>query len=775
MRSARSPDMNSPRIEGSRKSRFRLLFWAALFSLLVGAIELGEPLEDFLRDLRNVARQHPASGEIVLVAIDDRSLDNVGKWPWSRRHHAALVNKLREAGAKNIFFDIDFSFSADPHGDEVFRKALAQGEKDVFLAARVVVDPNTGEQSDLIPIEPLRKEAELVNINIKYNYRGEIRRLPYRFEVAGMDISSMAAKLAGVPRGGGDYFPIDFAIDPRTVPIVSATDVLHGTPSALNITGKSVVVGTTSTRLGDIYPVPGHGVMAGVFLQVLGAETLLGGTPILLGWLMPLLLAFAITGGILCLGTRRFAAGYLAAATALFMLLPIVLEGQLIFAEIVPCVLFLLAASGLLGWSDFKRFYSARGSTNAISGLPNLNVLRQQSEGQKAALIVAKVHNYAEISSALSSQGEETLVRQIAHRLSLISIGSTLYQSDEGIFAWFTNDEISADPGEHLNAAHEIFRSPLLVLGSQVDTTITFGVDLRTNQPLAGRLGSALVAADKALREGLRWKQYDHSQSEDIAWRLSLLSQLDQAIDAGDLWIAFQPKMDLVTRKIIGAEALARWDHPEKGSINPIDFILAAEQSGRIGKLTDYVLERSIAAAAKVNRQGIPFNVAVNLSARLIDGMTLTAAVSRLLSQYGLSPKCLTLEITETAALAGGGKDLDILKDLRKLGVQLSIDDYGTGLSTLDYLKRIPATEIKIDKSFIEAIEKSRSDRLMVHSTIQLAHSLGQKVVAEGVERPETLEMLALMGCDIAQGYLIGRPVPLEELENCVSKQPRAA
>jgi EAL domain-containing protein (putative c-di-GMP-specific phosphodiesterase class I) len=315
----------------------------------------------------------------------------------------------------------------------------------------------------------------------------------------------------------------------------------------------------------------------------------------------------------------------------------------------------------------------------------------------------------------------------------------------------------------------------LLVLGSQVDTTITFGVDARTGQPLAARLGSALVAADQALREGTKWKSYDPSQSEDIAWKLSLLSQLDQAIDDGNIWIAFQPKMDVSTRSIIGAEALARWNHPEKGAINPIDFIPAAEQSGRIGKLTDYVLARSIEAAASLNRPGTYFTVAVNLSARLIDGTALAETVSRLLTQHNLPPTCLTLEITETAALAGYGKDLGILKELRNIGVQLSIDDYGTGLSTLDYMKRIPATEIKIDKSFIEAIEKSRSDRLMVHSTIQLAHSLGQKVVAEGVERPETLEMLALMGCDIAQGYLIGHPLPLEEFHKLLTKRQRAA
>ncbi|HEV2080789.1 MAG TPA: EAL domain-containing protein [Allosphingosinicella sp.] len=775
MRSTRVSDTHSARRVAPGKRRLRLLLWVAACSLLVGIAQLGQPLEDFLRDTRNLAHKEPASGNLVVVGIDDRSLEQVGKWPWPRRHHASLVANLRRAGAKEIFFDIDFSFAGEPQDDEAFQKILAEGEGDVLLPARVVVDAHTGKQADLLPIEAFRNEAELVSINAIYNFRGEFRKLPYRFGVSGRAYPSLAARAAHVSGPAGESFPIDFSIDPRSLPILSAADVLRGGTAGHGLAGKTVLIGTTSARLGDMWLVPGYGVMSGVFLQALGAETLLAGKPVEIGWLLPFLLGFAIAAGLLLLKDLRVAAAGMAAAAAVFLFAPIVLEDRLIFVDVVPSVLFLLVMSGFLTWASLKRFYSARGNINAISGLPNLNVLREQEADRAAGLVVAKVHNYAEIASALSSEGEQTLVRQIAHRLKLISLGSTLYQSDEGIFAWFADQDTSAAPGEHLNAAFEIFRSPLLVLGSQIDTTITFGIDMRAEEPLAGRLGSSLVAADKALREGLKWKQYDPSESEDIVWKLSLLSQLDQAIDSGELWIAFQPKMDVANGTIVGAEALARWNHPEKGPINPVDFILAAEQSGRIAKLTDYVLDRSIEAAAQLNQQCKPFNIAVNLSARLIDGMALTDTVARLLTRHRLPAEFLTLEITETAALAGAGGDLQVLKDLRGMGVQLSIDDYGTGLSTLDYMKRIPATEIKIDKSFIDAIEKSRSDRLMVHSTIQLAHSLGQKVVAEGVERPATLEMLAVMGCDIAQGFLIGRPQPLEELEQLLGKGRRAA
>jgi EAL domain-containing protein (putative c-di-GMP-specific phosphodiesterase class I)/CHASE2 domain-containing sensor protein len=741
----------------------------------MGATNFGRPLEDLLRDLRNMARSHPTSGAVVIVGIDDRSLEQLEGWPWPRRHYATIIDRLAEAGAKEVSFDIDFSSPSNAYDDQQLQRALAARRGYVTLPVRYVFDPVSKKRSDLLPIPAFRQEADLASIDVWHDFRGVIRKLWYRSKVGGQTHPSLAAKLAGVSRPEGETFPIDFALQPRTVPRISAVDVIEGRLTRGQIAGKLVIVGATSSQLGDTYLVPGHGMMSGVYVQALGAETLIAGTPVNIGWLLPLLMALTVAGGIAFIRDVRLGSACAAAAAGMLFFATTALEGHSVVGSIIPALVLLLIVSAGLAWSSFKQFYRARGSINAVSGLPNLNVLRQETGGHSFDLVVAKIHNYAEITSALSPEGEEKLVKQIAHRLSMVSDAARLYQSDEGIFAWLGEAEDANLTGKHLDAAFEMFRNPMLILGSQVDATITFGIDARKDQPLASRLGSAVVAADDAAREGLKWKQHDPARSDDIAWKLSLLSQLDQAIDAGDLWIAFQPKMDVATRRIIGAEALARWNHPEKGPINPADFILAAEQSGRIGKLTDYVLAHSIEAAARVNRQSVTFNVAVNLSARLIDGMALTATVSRLLAKHDLPPECLTLEITETAALAGGGRDLDILKDLRKLGVQLAIDDYGTGLSTLDYLKRIPATEIKIDKSFVEAIEKSRSDRLMVHSTIQLAHSLGQKVVAEGVERPETLEMLSIMGCDVVQGFLIGRPVRIQELERSLAKQRKAA
>jgi EAL domain-containing protein (putative c-di-GMP-specific phosphodiesterase class I) len=182
-----------------------------------------------------------------------------------------------------------------------------------------------------------------------------------------------------------------------------------------------------------------------------------------------------------------------------------------------------------------------------------------------------------------------------------------------------------------------------------------------------------------------------------------------------------------------------------------------------------------VAAGAPIVRQGRQFNVAVNLSARLLADRNFTLRLSALLARHGLEARNLTLELTETAAIIGSGEAVDMLARLRELGVNIAIDDYGTGLSTLDYLKKVPAGEIKIDQSFVKAMCDNRSDRLMVQSTIALAHSLGRKVVAEGVEQREVLEALTEMGCDIAQGYVIGRPMSLESLVKRIATERKVS
>jgi EAL domain-containing protein (putative c-di-GMP-specific phosphodiesterase class I)/CHASE2 domain-containing sensor protein len=738
---------------------WKLLLWTAIAGLIFGIVAFGEIAEDVLRSGRNSLHRHNASGDIVLVKIDDQALRQVGRWPWQRHYHAELTDELTKAGAKRIFFDIAFFGSSNADDDRQFAEAIRRSGR-VVLAAQNRSGPDTGggTEHEAMPLRMLADHAQVASISWRYNYQNAVWRLPYAVPWQGRSMPSFAADLSGRYGPASSLFIPDYSIDPTSVPSISAADLLNGRFDPGLIRGKDIVIGTASEIIGDQFFIPGTGRMSGANVHIIGAETLKEGKPLYLGWIPLFLLALGITGFAVTRSTPRGQTLTLAALAVGLLLGPALFETQLIYLDMTPALFVTVVIAAAL----IRRHFKGRGLVNSVSGLPNLSALRANKDGRDKALIVARILNYAEIAATLPPEKERQLISQIVSRLAIGAKDRIFYQGDDGIFAWF--EETRKPFGHHIDALYALFRNPVRVGGLSIDLSVSFGVEIGSGRTLANRLGSALVAAEEAAHHGLKWKVHDPETLEDASWKLSMLSQLDSAIDDGEVWIALQPQLDLKTRKIVGAEALARWTHPEKGPIAASEFVAAAEQHDRIGKLTDFVLERAVAAAAEINRHGEPFTVAVNLSARLLTDRHFTMRVAALLARHRLPAEFLTLELTETAALADSGESLDMLNRLRELGIGLSIDDYGTGLSTLDYLKKIPANEIKIDQSFVKSLCDNRSDRLMVQSTIGLAHSLDRKVVAEGVENREILDALTEIGCDIAQGYIIGRPMSIESL-----------
>ncbi|MEO6581008.1 MAG: EAL domain-containing protein [Sphingomicrobium sp.] len=737
----------------SRRQRLKLLVWPLLLALLFGFAEFGEPVEDILRSARNRVHEHPVSGDIVVVQVDEQSLRQIDNWPWPRATQAKVIDALDRLGAKKIVFDILYTGPGRAADDRALAEAIERSGK-VTLAAQTRLGGAEGKPNQGLPIKMLAEHGQVASAAWEYNWLGAVWKLNRAVDFQGKPMPTLSASIAGVVGPAEHPYPVDYSFQIDSIPRISASDVINGKVAPARVKGKTVVFGITAFQLGDQYNVPGHGKRAGVFIHVLGAETLRSGTPLDLGWLPPLMVALMMT--IACLLTRRIS--LLALGAAALVLLPIPLEANLLFVD--PTVgLFLTAvvASRLI-WAKSR----AHGLVHALTGLPNLAALAGEKQGRDLPLVAVRVHNYAEIASTLDASGEKLLVEQLVARLALGDRRRVIFQGDEGIFAWFA--EKGTPFANHLEALHALFRSPIRVAGINYDVALSFGIEVGSSRSVSSRLGSALVAADEADRENLKWKFHDPARLQEVPWRLSLLSQLDSAIDDGQVWLAYQPKLDLKTRRTIGAEALARWTHPEKGPISPTEFVTAAEQSDRIEKLTEFVLDQAIAAGAELVRKGFDFGIAVNLSARVLKDRHLPERVGAVLTRHGLAADKLTLELTETAEISGSGNGIDLLGRLREMGVRIAIDDYGTGLSTLDYLKKMPASEIKIDQSFIKTMRDNRSDLIMVQSTIALAHSLGRTVVAEGVEDPHSLEQLRQMDCDIAQGFIVGRPMSFDEM-----------
>ena len=744
---------------------WKLLLWTAVAGLVFGLIGFGEIAEDWLRVARNRLHWHSASGDIVLVKIDDQSIGEIGPWPWRRREFAKLADTLTDAGATGIFFDFTFDRVSDPD-DEVFAEALRRSNR-VYLPVRTRSGTDRDFALSSSKVSQLAKYAKLGNISLHYNYQNAAWQLPYALTLNGRPIPSYAALLANRFGAAGATFPVDYSINPGSIPTISASELLREPFDPKLVRGKQIVVGWTSEVLGDQYFIPGTGKMGGAYVHIIGAETLKSGTPVNLGWIPLFLVALSLAAVALRRRSPAQQTAIMVCGAVLLLVGPVPLEAHLIYADVTPGVFVMLVVSAALFWRRVR----SRGLVNPVSNLPNLNALRLNREGRNQALVAARILNYEEIVATLAAEKERQLIDQIVARLNVGAPQRRLYQGDNGIFAWF--EEPRQPVGNHLEALYSLFRNPARIGGLSLDLAIAFGVEVGSGRSLSNRLASALVAAEDAAHDGLKWKYHDPESLEDASWKLSMLSQLDEAIDRGEVWVAYQPKLDIETRRIIGAEALARWTHPEKGPIAASEFVAAAEQHNRIGKLTDFVLEKAVAAAAQINKRDPEFNMAVNLSARLLTDKGFTLRLSALLARHGLAPNHLTLELTETAALVDSGKGLDMIGRLRDLGINIAIDDYGTGQSTLDYLKKIPANEIKIDQSFVKGIVDNRSDRLMVQSTIGLAHSLGRKVVAEGVEHRDILDVLVELDCDIAQGFAVGRPMSLDSLAKRVASARR--
>jgi len=255
--------------------------------------------------------------------------------------------------------------------------------------------------------------------------------------------------------------------------------------------------------------------------------------------------------------------------------------------------------------------------------------------------------------------------------------------------------------------------------------------------------------------------------------RLQLGTELEQAMADGHISVVFQPIIDARSSDIVSVETLVRWAHPRYGAIPPDDFIHLAEQIGRIGPLTDHVLDLALARCRRWLDQDIALSVAVNLSARCLTEPDLVERVRRALRRHGVPGELLTLELTEGSVIDDTVRNSSVLADLHALGLRLSMDDFGTGYSSLSQLRQLPIDEVKIDKSFVLGMSTSQGESFIARSIIELAHNLGLRVVAEGVETADQLESLRVLGCDGAQGYFFAPPMDAQEFEELLAAGPQ--
>ena len=414
----------------------------------------------------------------------------------------------------------------------------------------------------------------------------------------------------------------------------------------------------------------------------------------------------------------------------------------------------------------------ARALRDALTQLPNRLAFENSAEReielarQTAAsftLVLLDIRDFHEINCVLGHKHGDALLVQIAQRLCadlphpefVTRLGPDLF----GVLLHGVNLERAAEASARV---HQLIETPFSVDGDPIEIEGQCGVAVFPNH---GQSASRLLQhAESALRQakehGERCQIYLPEDETIAQRRLQLFGLLRAALPLGQLSLAYQPKVDLISHKIIGAEALLSWRHPELGLISPSEFIPIAEQTSLIKPITAWVIQEAVSQIAAWKREGISTCISVNLSARNLSDESLPKQLADALVKWDVLPHSIIVEITESAVLSDPGRAGDILDKLCDMGIALSLDDFGTGYSSLTYLRTLPAQELKIDRSFVTDIANNESNASIVRAIVALAHDRQIKVVAEGIESAEVLQRLRELGCDIAQGYLISRPLP---------------
>ncbi len=430
---------------------------------------------------------------------------------------------------------------------------------------------------------------------------------------------------------------------------------------------------------------------------------------------------------------------------------------------------------------------------DASSGLPNrvsfeghvadMIAARQKASAapdQVFSVLLVQIGRFSELNNTLGHDTGEQLIRKVAKNLQrLVPQTNAVARHSNNMFALVLDIADAAEVQAAVRRVLDLFEKPFMLAGLAIDITAVVG---EAHYPRHGAATRTLIQhADTAIfeakRVGVTYALYNPELDPHKPERLSMMGELRQGLDEGQFRLYYQPKIDIARGRITAVEALIRWMHPKRGFMPPDSFIPLAEQTGNIRKLTGWMLGTAVRQARAWADKGIDVRIACNLSARDLTNRELPGDIGNLLDTHGVPASALILEITESAVMQDPTHALEVLAQLHRMGLTLSIDDYGTGYSSMAYLKRLPVHEIKIDKSFVLKLASNRGDAILVKSTIELGHNLGLKVTAEGIEDEDSLKLLAAYGCETGQGYFISKPIPAEDFETfyAVSRwSPRA-
>jgi EAL domain-containing protein (putative c-di-GMP-specific phosphodiesterase class I)/CHASE2 domain-containing sensor protein len=737
-----------------RRKRIKVAVLAILFGVVSSVIELPLPVEEVYRAARAQLRTRPAPQDIAVIAIDDRTYAHFGRNVPSRSYDAQVIERLIASGVGKVVFDRAHVHAETPAADAAFANTLARHRGKVWLGFAPAQQLGVLRSEELSPKPEFIASVNLAAMVAQANPFGLSITLPTEVDLNGAghpSISSVLAEYQGPLR----FYRPDYAFNPRTVPTFSYLDILQGKVPAADLRGKNVVIGSAYFDSTDYFvmPINDIGRIPGCYFHVLGAHTLKRGVPLDLTWFP----ALGIAGlAIIMQALRRHRSSRALWIVAVILITaPFVLDEWTVNIDIMSALLAMGVAS--FGFYRINRRYF-----NSEVDALTTSAISSDKPSAERDVYALKIANLAELS-------EDWTAREIGDFANtLISYvkgpgeaGDVAFERD--LLVWLAPRMDADELERHADGLALMLKTALSYDWQSSNSAPALGIDTNHELAVGSRIKKAMQAADEAANRGVRFIINDAAHLEARNNRLNLVRVLEKGLRERDIGVAYQPKIDLASGRIVGAETLIRWQPEGEEIVNPQELVLAAEAGDRINELTLVVMERALIDGKQAIAMDPRFKLAVNMSAKSLSDTHLLFDIMTMLGRHDFPAENLTLELTETAKL-DDKRIAPQVAALKARGIGLSIDDFGTGQSNLEYIEKLPSSELKIDKRFVQHMATSEESRAVVRATIEIAHSLGKIVVAEGVEDLAVAETLRALKCDQAQGYLFSRAIGMPQL-----------
>ncbi|QZD92078.1 EAL domain-containing protein [Qipengyuania xiapuensis] len=739
--------------------RLRHLLYAGAVALAMLAAFFLQPLDQFSWVFQSRLANHAPSGEMVFVGVPRDTVD-----PALDHRREALAETLRELdrqGAGKIYIDVVFDEASTPEADKALSDAIAALGPRVALVDHIERSATSGDRIERT-MDAIGGQAERVASRRTANWLGFVWTKQYGYTIDGKRQASLAAALAGIDDARPGEFQIDYTIPAGDFTSIEVGSIENG-EEIPNVAGRTVVIGQEESVSDAQVKVPGNYGVPPSYVAIYAAESLRSGRTGFLDGLRALTIyTFLFAALIIAVRTRkRRQIGYFALVASIPALLYV---GSYIGVrmELSYCIALLVVYGLFRSRAQLKDRVAMVDTETGLPRLRALEVSALKNNLTHGHIVVARIHGYEHVLRTLARDHRSQYILKLVDRLRASDSDLAIFYEGHHL-AWHSKEDDTQVLSEHLEGLRAIFAAPVNVAGSSVDVGISFGVARLDGDP-ATRLAAAVAAAEESSEALQPIKVAETGSRFDQLWDISLRARIDEAMEAGEIYCVYQPKVDTARGAMVGVEALVRWHDPARGFIPPMHFIAQCEKAGRMEHLTRYVLQSACSAGRLMHFRGRNVTMSVNMSATLLGDLRIVGIVRNALQASGFDPRFLILEVTETSRIGDLATAATILEELKSLGVRISIDDFGCGAANFETFFELPFDELKIDRLFVSNLTTNAKAKAIASSIVSMGREARIMVTAEGAEDEETLRILNEIGCNYVQGYVLSRPISLTNL-----------